>query len=65
MLLVNSCNTRNAEKQSGLHLEQVKAAYKLPLPELEDDNGVKLNAANSFWRAIRTIVIADLIDGPR
>ena len=38
-------------------------AYKLLLPEPEDDNGVKLNAANSFWGAIRTIVIADLMMG--
>ena len=38
-------------------------AYKLLLPEPEDDSGVKLNAANSFWGAIRTIVIADLMMG--
>jgi YjbE family integral membrane protein len=38
-------------------------AYKLLLPEPEDDNGVKLNAANGFWAAIRTIVFADIIMG--
>jgi YjbE family integral membrane protein len=38
-------------------------AYKLLLPEPEDDAGVKLNSANSFWGAIKTIVFADLIMG--
>ena len=38
-------------------------AYKLLLPEPEDDNGVKLNSVNSFWAAIRTIVFADIIMG--
>lgn len=38
-------------------------AYKLLLPEPEDDNGVKLNSVNSFWAAIRTIVVADIVMG--
>ena len=38
-------------------------AYKLLLPEPEDDNGVKLNGVNSFWAALRTIVVADIIMG--
>ncbi len=38
-------------------------AYKLLLPEPEDDNGARLNAADSVWGAIRTIVIADLMMG--
>ena len=38
-------------------------AYKLLLPEPEDDNGVKLNSVNGFWAAIRTIVVADIVMG--
>ena len=38
-------------------------AYKLLIPELEDENSIKLNAVNSFWGAIRTIVFADIIMG--
>ena len=38
-------------------------AYKLLLPEPEDDNGVRLNSVNSFWAAIRTIVVADIVMG--
>lgn len=41
----------------------VWVAYKLLLPEPEDENGVKLNAVNGFWAAIRTIVLADIIMG--
>jgi YjbE family integral membrane protein len=38
-------------------------AYKLLLPEPEDENGVRLNQVNSFWAAIRTIVVADIVMG--
>jgi YjbE family integral membrane protein len=38
-------------------------AYKLLLPEPEDENGVKLNNVNGFWAAIRTIIVADLVMG--
>jgi YjbE family integral membrane protein len=38
-------------------------AYKLLLPEPEDENGVRLNSVNSFWAAIRTIVVADIVMG--
>ena len=38
-------------------------AYKLLLPEPEDENGVKLNSVNGFWAAIRTIVVADIVMG--
>jgi YjbE family integral membrane protein len=38
-------------------------AYKLLLPEPEDESGAKISSANSFWGAIRTIVFADLIMG--
>jgi len=41
----------------------VWVAYKLLLPEPEDENGVKLNAGNTFWGAIKTIVFADIIMG--
>ena len=38
-------------------------AYKLLLPEPEDENGIRLNSVNSFWAALRTIVVADIIMG--
>ena len=38
-------------------------AYKLLLPEPEDADGATLNGINSFWGALRTIVVADIIMG--
>ena len=38
-------------------------AYKLLLPEQEDENGVKVNLGKGFWGAIGTIVFADIIMG--
>lgn len=38
-------------------------AYKLLLPENGDESAARVTAANSFWGAIRTIVVADLVMG--
>ncbi len=38
-------------------------AYKLLVPEPEDENGARLSNASSFWGAIKTIVIADIVMG--
>ena len=38
-------------------------AYKLLLPENGDGNAGKITAADSFWGAIRTIVVADMVMG--
>lgn len=38
-------------------------AYKLLLPENGDGSAAKINSANSFWGAIRTIVVADMVMG--
>jgi len=37
-------------------------AYKLLRPE-DDDDGVKIGGANNFWRAIGTIIFADIVMG--
>ena len=41
----------------------VLIAYKLLLPENGDGNEAKVTAASSFWGAIRTIVVADVVMG--
>jgi YjbE family integral membrane protein len=38
-------------------------AYKLLLPENGDESAGKITAADSFWGAIRTIVVADMVMG--
>ncbi len=38
-------------------------AYKLLLPEGENGNGHGVTAADTFWGAIRTIVVADMVMG--
>ncbi len=38
-------------------------AYKLLLPEETGNGEGKINAANGFWGAIRTIVVADMVMG--
>ena len=38
-------------------------AYKLLLPEKENGDGTTINGANTFWGAIKTIVIADMVMG--
>jgi YjbE family integral membrane protein len=38
-------------------------AYKLLLPEHEDSAGTAIVGANTFWGAIKTIVVADMVMG--
>jgi len=38
-------------------------AYKLLLPEQEDGEAARIQPANTFWGAIRTIIVADLVMG--
>lgn len=38
-------------------------AYKLLLPEPEDEEGGQFKAANGFWPALRTIIVADMVMG--
>ena len=38
-------------------------AYKLLLPENGEGSEAKVNSANTFWGAIRTIVVADMVMG--
>ena len=38
-------------------------AYKLLLPEEESGNGAGINGASTFWGALKTIVIADMVMG--
>ena len=38
-------------------------AYKLLLPEEENGNGAGTNAAGTFWSALKTIVVADMVMG--
>ena len=38
-------------------------AYKLLLPEEENGNGAGTRAASTFWGAIKTIVVADMVMG--
>lgn len=38
-------------------------AYKLLLPEEENGNGAGMNGASTFWGALKTIVIADMVMG--
>ena len=36
-------------------------AYRLLLPEDENGNGAGINAASTFWGALKTIVVADMV----
>jgi YjbE family integral membrane protein len=38
-------------------------AYKLLLPEHENGEGTRIAGANTFWGAVKTIVIADMVMG--
>ena len=38
-------------------------AYKLLLPEAENGNGGGIKAADTFWGALKTIVVADMVMG--
>jgi len=38
-------------------------AYKLLLPEQENGEAARIKPANTFWGAIRTIIVADLVMG--
>jgi len=38
-------------------------AYHLLLPEEESGNGTKVNPASTFWGALKTIVVADMVMG--
>ena len=38
-------------------------AYKLLLPENGDGSAARINSASTFWGAIRTIVVADMVMG--
>ena len=38
-------------------------AYKLLLPEHDNKEGTEIKAANTFWGAIGTIVVADMVMG--
>ena len=38
-------------------------AYRLLLPEEENGNGAGINGASTFWGALKTIVVADMVMG--